>query len=99
MAKNDGGAAFPRPASIDESSGTLPDGNVMVPEQRGMSLRDYFAASIATSLPAIWGAMSREEKMLYSECSDIDIIFARDFPNFVALLSYRIADAMLASRK
>jgi hypothetical protein len=41
--RDDGGAAFPRPASIDTSSGTLPDGDEVVEEQRGMSLRDWFA--------------------------------------------------------
>lgn len=43
MSINTGGPAFPRPASVDTSGGTLPDGDVVVGEFTGMSLRDYFA--------------------------------------------------------
>jgi hypothetical protein len=39
---NDGGPAFPRPTSRDEHSNDRP---YQVPEQDGMSLRDYFAAA------------------------------------------------------
>jgi hypothetical protein len=39
----DGGAAFPRPASEYTKSGTCPDGNDPIEEQNGMSLRDWFA--------------------------------------------------------
>lgn len=35
--------AFPRPASVDTSSGTLPDGDTVISEQCGMSLREWFA--------------------------------------------------------
>jgi len=42
--KNDGGAAFPRPASEFTKDGTLQDGNDAIPAQKGMTLRDYFAA-------------------------------------------------------
>jgi hypothetical protein len=41
---NDGGQAFPRPASEFTKNGTLPDGNSAEEAQAGMSLRDYFAA-------------------------------------------------------
>jgi hypothetical protein len=44
MKQNDGGPAFARPASVDPSSGTLSDGDSVIAEQRGMTLRDYFAA-------------------------------------------------------
>jgi hypothetical protein len=50
--RNDGGPAFPRPISEDRSSGDLPDGNRMVREQGGMSLRDYFAAAALTGILA-----------------------------------------------
>jgi hypothetical protein len=48
-----GGPAFPRPASEFTLGGTLPDGNDPIPEQDGMSLRDYFAAHV---LPAVYAA-------------------------------------------
>lgn len=47
---NDGGPAFPRPASEDRTHGDLPDGNSMVAGHEGMSLRDYFAAHCAAAL-------------------------------------------------
>lgn len=40
---NDGGPAFPRPVSEDITSGTQLDGNCTVPEQNGMSLRQWYA--------------------------------------------------------
>lgn len=43
---NDNPPAFPRPASIDRTDGTLPDGDRVVPESDGMSLRDYFAGQV-----------------------------------------------------
>jgi hypothetical protein len=48
----DGGPAFPRPISEDRSQGDMPDGNRMVDQQSGMSLRDYFAAAALTGLIA-----------------------------------------------
>lgn len=36
--------AFPRPVSIDPTQGTLPDGDRVIDQQDGMTLRDYFAA-------------------------------------------------------
>lgn len=36
-----GGPAYPRPASVDQRSGTLCDGDVLVPEQDGMTLLDH----------------------------------------------------------
>ncbi len=51
--KNDGGPAFPRPASEFTGSGTCPDGNDPIRAQNGMSLRDYFAAH-APHEPQFW---------------------------------------------
>ena len=50
--RDDGGPAFPRPASEYTEHGTLPDGNTAIDEQDGMSLRDYFAAAALTGLLA-----------------------------------------------
>lgn len=51
-ARNNGGPAFPRPASVDTSGGTLPDGDFVVKEQSGMTLRDYFAGQVLVGLLA-----------------------------------------------
>lgn len=40
---DDGGPAFPRPASEDTVNGTLADGNHAVDSQVGMTLLDWFA--------------------------------------------------------
>lgn len=50
----DGGPAFPRPSSIDHTDGDLFDGNRTVPEQGGMSVRDYFAAAALQGMLATW---------------------------------------------
>lgn len=52
MSARDGGPAFPRPASEDATYGTLADGNSVVREQDGMTLRDYFAGQALTGLLA-----------------------------------------------
>jgi hypothetical protein len=41
---NDGGPAFPRPASEYTGSGTCTDGNDPIREQEGMTLHQYFSA-------------------------------------------------------
>jgi hypothetical protein len=81
--RKDGGPAFPRPISEDRSSGDLPDGNRMVREQGGMSLRDYFAAA------AIQG-FNR---------SMVDYGWSDDVLRGHARQAYRIADAMLSERE
>lgn len=50
MSARDGGAAFPRPMSEDRTNGDLPDGNDMIPDQTGISARDYFAAAAVGGL-------------------------------------------------
>lgn len=44
-----GGPAFPRPASIDTTGCTLPDGDVIVREFDGMTLLDWFAGHALAS--------------------------------------------------
>lgn len=61
-----GGAAFPRPVSVDTRNGTLPDGDSVVIEQDGMTLRDYFAAK---ALPSVIAILSEEESWTYEEAA------------------------------
>jgi hypothetical protein len=42
--------AFPRPASVDQRSGTLPDGDNHLADQVGMCVRDYIAMHMLTAL-------------------------------------------------
>lgn len=51
MSKQDGGGpAFACAGSEDRTQGDMPDGNKYLPGNKGMSLRDYFAAA---ALPAL----------------------------------------------
>lgn len=82
----DGGPAFPRPFSFDESPHSGVRGGDRVtgyPDQDGMSLRDYFAAA---ALP---------------QCQ-VDTHRGKDDPlsweELVAQATYKIADAMLKER-
>jgi hypothetical protein len=78
----DGGPAYPRPASIDTSSGTLPDGDSVVREQTGMSLRDLFAAH---AIAGVLASYAVDSVMLPK-------------PADAANRAYGYADAMLARR-
>jgi hypothetical protein len=79
---NYGGPAFPRPASVDPSSGTLPDGDSVIEQQEGMSLRDYFAGQALVGLLAFSPAEADRQLP----------------PGAAADDAYRIADAMLVAR-
>jgi hypothetical protein len=80
--KNTGGQAFPRPVSENRKDGDLPDGNRVIPEQNGMTLRDYFAAKAMQGLAA----------------SDFDVDPKKqDWSTAVAGMSYALADAMIAA--
>jgi hypothetical protein len=46
--------AFPRPASVDTSSGTLPDGDAVVGEQAGMTYRDWLVGKAMEGYLASW---------------------------------------------
>lgn len=83
MPIDNGGPAFPRPASIDPTSGTLPEGDRLVNDQAGLSLRDYFAAA---ALPTMCVGMY---KLPYT---------AAECEAKAAVAAYAIADAMLAQR-
>ena len=41
--RNDGGPAFPRPASEDKRAGSIHEGDYAERAETGMSLRDWFA--------------------------------------------------------
>ncbi len=50
--REDGGPAFPRPASEDRKDGDMPDGNRTVGEQDGMSILDYTAVKTLAGILA-----------------------------------------------
>lgn len=90
MAKHipdNGGAAFPRPTSVDHTSGDLTDGNRQVEEQQGMSLRDWFAGQALSGLIAAGSV-----PMPYQEGFEKG-------PTKAAQLAYIMADAMIQSRR
>ncbi len=86
-----GGPAFPRPASIDPTSGDLFDGNRVVPEHDGMTLRDYFAGLAMQGLLA--GMFDNEVRDNFLDMGNADT------RQWLAARSYAVADAMLAARK
>lgn len=94
MAKRDtGGPAFPRPASVDPTQGTLPDGDRVIDPQGGMTLRDYFAASAMAAIVT--------NDAFY--CRLIDIVERGDCPydrtqDAMAHAAFQMADAMIAAR-
>ncbi len=45
--------AFATPGSEDRTGGDMPDGNVFVEGQRGLTIRAYFAASAMTGFAAL----------------------------------------------
>jgi hypothetical protein len=76
--------AFPRPASVDTSSGTLPDGDSVIRQQDGMSLRDYFAGQALAG----W----------FAQFADPETGNPSTFCDSAAKCCYAHADAMLAAR-
>jgi hypothetical protein len=89
---NDGGPAFPRPASIDTSSGTLPDGDRVIDQQDGMTLRDYFAAQIAAGVVMRVGFAWIEDGTNTTDEPRMRAALVR------ARKCYLMADAMVAAR-
>jgi hypothetical protein len=75
--------AFPRPASEMTKHGTLADGNEAIPEQDGMTLRDYFAARAMQALIPLHDTHDRE---------------LAEAITATASTAYQIADAMLVAR-
>lgn len=78
-----GGAAFPRPASIDPTHGTLPDGDDLVSAQPGMTLRDWFAGQVMTGYLTAYVAEQGSLPLAHLAARDV----------------YRFADAMLSARR
>lgn len=83
--KRDGGPAFPRPASENTEGGTLHDGNYMVPEHDGMSLRDWFAGQ---AMAGWFGSYGPEH----------DHPATGGYALTVARHAYAMADAMIEAR-
>ena len=81
-AKANGGPAFPRPASLDTADGTLQDGDQIVTEQDGMTLRDYFAAKAMAAMIA----------------SDVSERMGDKDQAMIAAVAYQQADAMISAR-
>lgn len=89
MSVNNGGPAFPRAASVDQRQGTMPEGDLFVEEQDGISVRDYFAAQIIPSVyEEYWRTVRAGES--FPEA---------DWKRGIAGDAYAIADAMLQARE
>ena len=80
---NDGGPAFARDSHMDKEIG-------LYVQQRGMSLRDYFAAKAMQAI--ISSALSENTKTHYD-------INKPDFFECLSLDAYAHADAMLKARE
>ena len=61
MITNGNDSAFARPCSIDTSSGTLPDGDAIIPEMAGLTKREFFAAMALEGLLATYRGVNAEE--------------------------------------
>jgi hypothetical protein len=90
--KNHGGPAFPRPASEDHRQGSQRDGDVHVPDQNGMTLRDYFAAAAMQGLLTGAGVIAPEEAVEVFGDAGVHI-------GSLAIHAFRVADAMLTARE
>jgi len=77
---DDGGPAFPLPAAFN------PDGTGIYEEQRGMSLRDYFAA------------LAMQQMIVLAVEGHLDGVARRKAGQIIADESYAMADFMLAER-
>lgn len=88
---NDGGSAFPRPASIGNNYLTGESG-VVVDPQRGMSLRDWFAGQ------ALAGELASQDGRSDAYSGKGTGIVTRDCMHEFSVRCYRIADAMLRAR-
>lgn len=81
-----GGPAFPRPVSVDPTHGTLPDGDDVIREQEGMSLRDWFAGQALAGLLASTHNGRRKDES------------AERYMRIMAIGAYDFADAMIRER-
>lgn len=91
MDKNDGGPAMPVPSYVNR------DGETFDVSNKGLSLRDYFAAKAMHGLLSNSVENERvqnEVAKLYSKAEAAEI-----FPKVFAGLGYKFADAMLEMRE
>lgn len=105
---NDGGPAFPRPASEFTQSGTLHDGNDAIPAQPGMTLRDYFAAHALAGMLATYrsGYGPDPDDPNFSSSFNRELAIDKNHitgelegVNEIVGDAYLFADAMLAERE
>lgn len=76
MSAKNGGPALPRPASVDPTSGSLPDGDDVVREQDSMTLRDWFAGMAITGCVFDWDDAPEAARAAYALADAM--IVARD---------------------
>lgn len=81
---DDGGPAFPRPASEYEPNEMRQDGKISAVPYNGMSLRDLFAGQAMVAL------ITRDAD---------DSAYGSDMIKARPVLAYEYADAMIAARK
>lgn len=87
---DDGGAAFPQPATSEGHAANSPWGIA----GGGMSLRDYFAGQ------ALCGLLNKSQNTPCACTAPEDVATERaDVAERIAAACYRFADAMLAVRK
>ncbi len=84
MGNNNGLSAFPRPYSYAE------DVDEVHVAQKGMTLRDYFAAK---ALPEVMAAYDR------NSADDDYTVWDEKNKRLIAITAYDFADAMLEARK
>jgi hypothetical protein len=72
------GPAFPRPASIDASGGTLPDGDQVVEGQAGMTYRQWLVGKALEGYLASWHGAKPEAPMVAEDAIEYaDAVLAR----------------------
>jgi hypothetical protein len=100
--RDDGGLAFARPASEFTENGTLPDGNRAVPEQEGMTLRQWYVGKVLSngSLFDLADNMARGEPS-YDETDDAGnyVVPAAAVAERLARAALLVADAAIAAEK
>lgn len=78
--------------------GDLPDGNDMISDQEGMSLRDYFAAKAMQALFSNNEALQSLQKSI-TESKIGEERWADSANRVISKRAYMLADAMLAARE
>ncbi len=100
---DDGGPAFPRPASENSESGSVSEGNYVAHEQEGLTVRQYFAAKAMAShaAGAIFLAMLSgvAGNLPHVDADGLKKALEGLTPELAADASYQYADAMIAAGK